>query len=820
MKLPNLSKFSALTAVALFGVVGSGLPSVKAQGIIFPDRFEERISRPLPPVRESPFYVKNLRINAVVHDSVAETVVEQTFVNDSNIEQEGTYLYPLPEGATPSAFSMTVGDKTMEPRVLTREEARSIYESIVRRRKDPALLEYVGRNLVRISVFPIPAHGERVIRMRYTETLKPENGLRRYSTTLSTARFGARPVGTSVISVRIETNSPLKNVYSPSHSINVGRPSEKTATVSWEGTNAVSDRDFSVLYSTSDDDVGLSLLTYKTGESDGYFLLLASPRISVPKSKILPKQVVFVLDKTGSMAGEKIVQARKSLLFCLNSLHPEDKFNVVTFAESAESLNQGLVFATEANVRKAKDYVSGIEASGGTNIDEGLKTGLSLLKKDGGNQKMLIFMTDGLPTLGETNVATIMKHAKEATPPNTRIFSFGLGYDVNVPFLDKLASENKGDADFIRPEEDVEAKVSAFYSKVASPVLSNLSLALEGVDAYDLYPKAYPDLFKGSQLVIAGRFRGNSTGLVRLAGMANGTKESFTIKADMASAGGRDSYLPRLWASRKIGYLIDELRLKEASAPGRQEVVDEIVRLSREFGIITEYTSFLVDEREQTALGLRGADALTSNGIYLREITKRSRAGGYSGSAAVEQSFRAKDLSASNAPASRYQSQYGDASGGFAGGFLPDGLRREDLHAYDVDWSLLIPNANYNARKASPAGPAGPPGGKGRTGRETYGLEKTSAPQVNLQAIKDRAFYRQSNNLWQDALYDAKKQKLTKIQAYSEAHFALMRNVKSLSDYSSAGESVIVKLSAKNAIEIGKTGRETLTSAEIAELTK
>ncbi len=812
----HLKTLFACTA-ALLGLFALAPSQTEAQGILLPEN--PRVGT--PPLRPSPFYVKNLRINAMIHDGVAETVVEQTFVNDSNTEQEGTYLYPLPEGAVPSAFSMTVGDRTMEPRVLTKEEARSVYESIVRRRKDPALLEYVGRNLVKISVFPIPAHGERIIRMRYTETLKPENGLHRYAATLSTAHLSARPVGNAVVSVQIQTSAPLKNVYSPSHAVSVRRPDEKTATVSWEGTEAVSDRDFAVLYSTSDDDVGLSLLTYKTGERDGYFLLLASPRVSVPKSKILPKEVVFVLDKTGSMAGEKIAQARKSLLFCLNSLHPEDKFDVITFAESADALTPTLVSATAANVKQAKDYVSGIEGSGGTNLDEALKTGLSLLKRDNGTHKMLVFLTDGLPTLGETNVETILKHAREVTPANTRIFSFGLGYDVNVPFLDKLASDNKGDADYVRPEEDVEAKVSAFYAKVASPVLSNLSLALEGVEAYDLYPKAYPDLFKGSQLVIAGRFRGSSTGLVRLAGFSNGIRENFTIRADMSSVSGRDSYLPRLWASRKIGYLIDDLRLKDRNAPGRQEVVDEIVRLSREYGVITEYTSFLVDEREQTALGLHGLSEGDSLAITRREILRRSRVNGVSGRDAVEQSFRAKDLASSNAPGSRYQSQYGDAGGGFAGGFLPDSLTKENLRAYDADGSLIIGSGNggYNARKAKtaqkpsagggaygPAGPAGPPA--------------VEAPQVNLQAIGDRTFYRQTNNLWQDSRYGAKRQSLTKVQAFSEAHFALLKRFPSLAAYSSAGDEVLVALNSRTAVQIGKEGKTALSPSELDALAK
>src|SRR5882724_3703960 len=266
MRPPQLIAAAALAALAL---AGAALPS-QAQGILFPERRPILPPRPIPqPVQ--PFYVKNLRVSTVINDAVAETTVEQTFVNSASVQQEGTYLYPLPEGATPSSFTMTVGDKTMEPRILQHDEARTIYEGYVRRYKDPALLEYVGRNLVKISVFPIPPQGERVIRMRYTEVLKPQGEVRKYVYPLSTSRFGSRPVGTATVNIKLMTSSAIKNVYSPTHDLSVRKTDEKTATASWESVNDTSDRDLTLFYSTSKDDVGLSLITYKSGDRDGYF---------------------------------------------------------------------------------------------------------------------------------------------------------------------------------------------------------------------------------------------------------------------------------------------------------------------------------------------------------------------------------------------------------------------------------------------------------------------------------------------------------------------------------------------------------------------
>lgn len=832
----------AAMALGLIALAAAHPQTARAQGILYPR----------PEVRIQPFYVRSLRVNTVITDSVAETTVEQTFVNESNVEQEGTYLYPLPEGASPTSFSMTVGDRTMEPRILPKEEARSIYEGIVRRRRDPALLEYVGRNLVRLSVYPIPAHGERLLRMRYSEILKPEAGMRKYAYALSTSRFGARPVGTATVSIKLRTNAPIKNIYSPSHDLSIRKTDERSATASWEGVNDASDRDLTLYYSTGDDDVGLSMLTYRSGDRDGYFMLLASPRVSIAKTRILPKQVVFVLDRTGSMAGEKIKQARKALLFCLNNLRPQDRFDVITFNESPDLLARKLEPASDANVAKAKHFVEDIEASGGTNIDEALRAALSLLKDEDGQQKMVVFLTDGLPTVGETNVNAILQHVREMNSgkplalhspqqrgarvasdvihineeefakaqrsiSKARIFCFGVGYDVNVPFLDTLAEQQRGDADYVKPEEDIEVKVSSFFSKVTNPILSQLKLAFDGAEVYDVYPKELPDLFKGSQLVITGRFRGGN-GVVRLAGLANGEAESFKLNAGFGEADGRNVFLPRIWASRKIGYLIDQIRLSDNPA-GKKEVIDEIVRLSREFGIITEYTSFLVDEREQMALGLKRDEANSrlfsldaGNATrYREEVARRAGQNGVAGGGAVNQSLRAKDFATGGQAASRYQS----ANGGI------------DLYYGAADSKKAkAGRSNFGLEGRFGDIIGGGAGGRGgfaggppaRLSAEQLKQLRESGNLVTVQAVNDRTFYLQKNNIWQDNSYDAKKQKIIKVQAFSPAHFALLKAVPDLAAYSSVGEDVIVRI-GKNAVQIGKEGKENLTSAEMKDLT-
>ncbi len=865
-KLQALSRAAALLFGLALTAAGAG-----AQGILFPERpIPPRPGgMPVPPIVQ-PFYVKNLRVNTVINDAVAETTVEQTFVNTASVQQEGTYLYPLPEGATPSAFSMTVGDRTMEPKILSHDEAHSIYEGYVRRYRDPALLEYVGRSLVKISVFPIPPQGERTIRMRYTEILKPQGDVRKFAYPLSTSRFGSRPIGTATVTIKLMTGSPIKNVYSPTHDVSVRKNDERSATATWEGVNEISDRDLTLFYSTSKDDVGLSLLTFKSGDRDGYFMLLAAPRVTIPKDKILAKHVVFVLDRTGSMQGKKIEQARKSMLFCLGNLNPKDRFDVITFNESPDVLFPHLVTVTDENVSKARRFVENTEASGGTNIDDALKSAMGLFSEEDSRQNMIVFLTDGLPTVGETNVNTILQHfkdvngdrlaendahgprlslvrAKKDAGKHIRLFTFGLGYDVNVPFLDKLADLGRGDSDYVKPEEDVEAKVSAFYAKVAAPILANVKVAFDGADVYDIYPKAFPDLFKGSQLVITGRFRGAGQGTVRLSGLSNGSDETFKMETGFGAGDGTNTFLPRIWATRKLGYLIDQVRLSDNPA-GKKEVIDEIVRLSKDYGIITEYTSFLVDENEQAALNLRAGVAMDSINapIIRQEVARRALAYGISGAQVTDQSGRAKDLKKTDQSYSRYQSANGSVDYYFES---QRGLGTDKL-ALGKPARGNFGNAGAGQQGAAgpSSGPAGAAGGvyggvggggkaggsaglhagSGRSGQLNRLYDRANPQKegllgedtrnaITLQVVKDRTFYRQANNLWQDHSYDVKKNHLYQIQAFSDAHFALLKAAPELAAYSSVGDELIVRI-GKNAIQIGKAGKDKLTSAELKEI--
>jgi uncharacterized protein YegL len=554
-----------------------------ADGFIIPR--PPRPGAPFPPDLSVKYHHVDIRIDG----QVAQTTVDQVFINNYNRDIEGTYIFPIPEDASISRFSMFVGGEELKGKIMGREEARRIYQDIVRRRRDPALLEYFKDGMFKASVYPIPAHGETRIKLDYSEILKLSGGICGYRYTLNTEKFSRDPLKSVKVRVEINSKTPIKSVYSPSHDVRIEREDDHRVSVTYVEENTRPDKDFLLYYTVSRDDIGFDLLSFEDKDHRGYFLAMISPQVDVPAGRTSSKSIIFVLDTSGSMRGEKIRQARGALSFCLNSLNDWDRFNLIDFDDGINSFETGLVRASRENVREALAFVDRCEADGGTNINDALLTGLRQIE-DSREASFIVFLTDGLPTVGETNIMNILKNVEAANTSNTRLFVFGVGYDVNTRLLDRLAQDNHATSDYVRPSEDIEVRVSSFFAKVSHPILTDIDLSFRGVDVYDIYPRELPDIFKGSQILLLGRYRGGSRHKVTLAGSYQGDRREFTYDVDF-SADDRNSFIPRLWATRRIGYLVDQLRLH-----GRDmELVDEVVMLSKKYGIITEYTSFLVD---------------------------------------------------------------------------------------------------------------------------------------------------------------------------------------------------------------------------------
>jgi len=423
----------------------------------------------------------------------------------------------------------------------------------------------------------------------------------RYVYPTSAERFSARPSQETSFRVSIKTAQPLRSIYSPTHEVAVSRSGENGATVSWSSkvdpTRSAVRGHFELVYGVSPNPVGLSLLTSRPAGEDGYFLLLAAPSVQLASSGTIAKDVTLIFDTSGSMAGAKIEQAKGALRYVINRLNPEDRFNIVSFASTVNTFSGGMQPASERD--RALAYVDGLVATGGTNINDALITALRLHASDSsGRPHTVVFVTDGLPTVGPQQPEQIIQNAQRAAGTEGgarwRLFTFGVGFDVNTTLLDKLATDFGGTSAYVRPQENLEEAVSAFYAKVSAPVLTDLRLDFGGADVYDLFPARLPDLYAGSQLVLSGRYRRSGTFDVTLAGSAGGRAQQFALSgATFAGAPveGQEA-LPRLWAGRKIGFLLAEIRLRGAN----KELVDEIVTLATRYGIATPYTSIFVPE--------------------------------------------------------------------------------------------------------------------------------------------------------------------------------------------------------------------------------
>ena len=533
-----------------------------------------------------------------INGNIAETFIDQEFFNPSNNMLEGYYIFPIPKDAVINEFHMEINGEMVNAELLDATKARQIYEDIVRQIKDPALLEYTGQGIFKVRIFPIEPRSKKKVTISYREVFNSDNGMYEYVYPLNTEKFSAKPVKSISVKVELKTNKEIKNIYSPTHSVEVVNKDNHSAVISFEEENTKPDIDFKLYYSTDNDDVGLSLLTYKSGKDDGYFLLTAAPSFIINENQIDDKDITFVLDVSGSMAGDKLKQAKKALLYCVDNLNRGDRFDIIRFSTEAYSLFGQIESASDNNIKKAEKFINDLKPVGGTNIEEALN--LALKEKGNSNRtRLIVFITDGKPTIGETTDENLLKKIEKLNNENIRIFTFGIGNEINTHLLDKITEQTKAFRTYISENEDIEVKVSSFYDKVQSPILTNLSLSFSGgIKTIQTYPKNLPDLFKGSGITIFGRYSGSGSSRITLNGTLNGERKSFALNADFSNDNDEYDFIPPLWASRRIGFLLDQIRLNGED----KELVDEITQLAREHGIVTPYTSYLIMEDEEIRL--------------------------------------------------------------------------------------------------------------------------------------------------------------------------------------------------------------------------
>jgi len=581
--------FSLLAGLLLLAAIAS---PVQADGIIIPD-FPP--GQP-PPPETARLVIRYHHVTVRIENQLAVTRVDQVFYNPHDWQVEGTYLFPLPVDATVSNFVLWIDGKPVEGKVLDATQARRTYEEIVRGMRDPALLEYVGRGAVQARIFPIPPQGERRVELEYTQALTADNGLVRYLYPLNTEKFSAEPLQSVTVRVEVSAAQPVRAVYSPSHNVSIKRSDDRHFVASYEASNVTPDADFALYYSLGESEA-FHLFSYRdpgdAQDRDGFFLMLLAPKPG-EASQPVAKDLLLVLDRSGSMEGEKFQQAQAAVRYILQHLNPGDRFHLTTFNNFTDRYAEGLRPAADAGA--ATGWLNQMSAVGSTDINRALLEAASLADRE--RPTYLIFLTDGLPTEGETDSQKILNNFAQTAPRNVRLFAFGVGYDVDTYLLDSLSQEHHGVSTYVQPGEALDEVLSSFYARISTPVLTNLALDFGALSVYDLYPDPLPDLFAGSQVVVVGRYREGGVTTVTLKGEVNGQAQVFRYAEQRFTADGRGQSgalveLPRLWATRKIGYLLSKIRLQGPD----QETIDQIVRLSVRYGIVTPYTSYLVTEQ-------------------------------------------------------------------------------------------------------------------------------------------------------------------------------------------------------------------------------
>jgi Ca-activated chloride channel family protein len=753
-----------------------------------------------------PLALVSHHVRITIEDQVAVTRVVQVFRNHTSRPLEADFVFPVPKGASVKKFTMWVEGKEVSGELVESDRARQIYTDIVRRTQDPGLLEYLGNNLLRLRVFPVPPNGDQKLSLSYTSVAERDSGLIEYTYPLRTKDKTPTASEKFSIDVTLKAQHPIQNVYSPTHSITVKRPNDRTARVAFAREQAAMDKDFQLYYTPADKDVGLTALTYRPEKgADGYVMLLISPRAELARKQHVARDMVFVLDTSGSMMGPKMEQARKALHYCLGQLTPRDRFGLMNFATTVNKYSPALLPASAAQVSRARRWVSRLEAEGGTAIDDALTAALEMRSSDSSRPFTVVFFTDGQPTVGEIDPEKILHNVSAKNTASTRIFTFGVGDDVNASLLDRLADQTRALSTYVHPEEDIEAKVSSLYAKISHPVLTNLKLAAGGgIDLKEVYPAQLPDLFHGNQLVVLGRYHGKGHAAVTLTGSVGKETREFVYEVNFkAKTGEAKEFVEDLWARRKVGYLLDQIRTHGE----KKELVDEVVTLAKKHGITTPYTSYLVVPDTAPPV----ANNVPPGGYTLGSTAPRAP-GGFGGGTSPQVSLPRLRFGASPPP--------GNSTVVNSTAPVPASAPCECCveTMADTEKAPAFEAMNYRIRAALANGQA--------ADVQTGKLAVDFAEQLNYLRNQDQVGKVASrrvadrnclnvNGVWVDDGFNAQL-KVVKVKAQSAAYFRILELHPEVKEVFQLGNRVIWVTPGNVALVIDtKNGRETMSDAEI-----
>ena len=554
---------------------------------------------PLPETISSGYLaVRYHHVDVRIEDGHAVTRVEQEFYDPYDYPVQGQYLFPIPPEGMLSEFRATVDG---QPQVVTRQDpsmTNATLYAVVAQQHDPSLLQYADWETLALDL-SLPPGGSRKMSLEYEEVLAPSGGLYRYRYVLSTERYSSLPLEEVSVTVDLRSATGMASIYSPSHPVDIGQQSASRALVRWEASHVHPTEDFELYFAPVEGGFGSGLLTGHRAGHD-HFLFLFSPNVEQHEATALAKDIVFVIDRSGSMSGEKIEQAKNALHFVLGQLGEDDRFSIVAFDDYVSVLDGTLRPVDEPSLSGARRFVDHLFADGSTNLEAALQAGLEILESGEARAapRMVIFLTDGLPTAGVTDSALIAHLVGQTNDRlEARVHVFGVGYDVNTHLLDRLAADNGGAVTYVQPGENLETVLTGFYSEIARPVLTHVEVEFEGLQVSELFPETVPDLFQGSSLLLTGRYQATGDkATVRVRGWAGDVLREYVYHFALEDTGGRH-FVPRLWATRQIGALLDRVRTEGEI----ESLAGEIRALGLGYGLVTPYTTFVIEGQAKGA---------------------------------------------------------------------------------------------------------------------------------------------------------------------------------------------------------------------------
>ena len=551
--------------------------------------------------------LKHTHVEAEVSGVLSRVIVKQTFANPYDTPIEAIYVFPLPNEAAVNDMQIKIGDRIVRGVIKKREEARRIYDDAKRAGKTAALLDQERPNIFSQSVANIMPGQDIEVQITYDEVLEYTKGRYEFvfpmvvgprfiapSTDPADAARISPPVlkpgernGHDIsLTLTIRAGFELHDVSCPTHDIEVTGDGA-TRTVKLSAKDAIPNKDFVLRYRVGSDKPTFASLAHKEGET-GYTLLMFQPPEMPKPETVTPKEMVFVVDCSGSMNGEPIALAKQAMRHALKNLNADDTFQVIRFSETASPFSPTPLPATAENVRRGLSYINDLHGEGGTMMIEGIKTALDY-PLTSNRLRIVCFMTDGY--IG--NESEILAAIEKKLGDNTRLFSFGVGSSVNRYLLDSMAAAGRGHVQYITLGEKPDEQVEAFYARVRNPLLTHIRIDWGNLEVDEVSPGRLRDLFEGEPIFLTARYKRSGNGTVTVHGKINGVDESFPLQVTLPAAEEGNGALASLWARSRI----EELE-RQNYGSRRDDVVDAVTTLALEHRLMSQYTSFVAVEEK------------------------------------------------------------------------------------------------------------------------------------------------------------------------------------------------------------------------------